>query len=31
MTRGNASAQELAAMRVELDALIASFRLPGGR
>jgi methyl-accepting chemotaxis protein len=28
MVRGNASAEELAAMRVELDALIATFRLP---
>jgi methyl-accepting chemotaxis protein len=28
MARGNASAQELAVMRTELDALIASFRLP---
>ncbi len=28
MARGNASAQELSEMRVELDALIASFRLP---
>ena len=31
MARGNASAQELAAMRVELDALISSFRLPTTR
>jgi methyl-accepting chemotaxis protein len=31
MARGNASARELAEMRVELDALIASFRLPGAR
>jgi methyl-accepting chemotaxis protein len=29
MAQGNANAQELASMRVELDALIASFRLPG--
>jgi methyl-accepting chemotaxis protein len=28
MTRGSASAQELSTMRSELDALIASFRLP---
>jgi methyl-accepting chemotaxis protein len=28
MAQGNANAQELAQMRVELDALIASFRLP---
>jgi methyl-accepting chemotaxis protein len=31
MVRGNTSAQELSAMRVELDALIASFRLPASR
>ncbi|HST84088.1 MAG TPA: methyl-accepting chemotaxis protein [Kineosporiaceae bacterium] len=31
MARGNASAQELSEMRVELNALIASFRLPGAR
>jgi methyl-accepting chemotaxis protein len=31
MARGSTSAQELSAMRVELDALIASFRLPASR
>jgi methyl-accepting chemotaxis protein len=31
MARGNANAQELSEMRVELNALIATFRLPGMR